>query len=118
MAGWVKLTHYPRLASLATACVPCFSASAESRFLAPRAIRPAVEPRAGLARPLRRSPRPLSHDSSGARLEEKVTQVFAPQKAGREGIPEGPVRPTRHPTHDGPNGQVNRVIRINAPHSP
>src|SRR6266511_3608992 len=32
------------------------------------------------------------------------------------GIPEKPVRPTRHPIHDGPNGQVNGVNRINAPH--
>jgi hypothetical protein len=45
-----------------------------------------------------------------------MTQVFAPRKAGREGMPEGPVRPTRHPTHPWPNGQVKRVIRIYAPH--
>jgi hypothetical protein len=48
--------------------------------------------------------------------EGEVTQVFAPRKAGREGIPEGPVRPTRRPTHAWPNGQVKCVFGINAPH--
>jgi len=28
----------------------------------------------------------------------------------------GPIRPSRHQTRDGPNGQENRLIRINAPH--
>ena len=27
------------------------------------------------------------------------------------------VGPTRHPTRDGPNGQVNVVIPVNAPHT-
>jgi hypothetical protein len=35
--------------------------------------------------------------------------------ARRKGIPEGPVMPTRHPTHAWPKGQVKRVIQCMHP---
>jgi hypothetical protein len=84
---------------------------------------------AGLPRHLRRLVKPrrvrwlpecrLNAWNNQPRLESERLRSSPPgrPRPKASGIPERPVRPTQHPTRDGPNGQVNGVIRINAPHT-